>query len=177
MNSSLIFREGCSLKTEFIKAILAALRRASALVGQFCKRKLDYLTIKHQKSCLSSAQIYSYEIETLFRETLFWWTESKFVSPLLSCSLNSSYNRFSCVSDFTDKDYVGVRITKRSECPYPAPNQQIIFPKYWQNRLTRKIKTRLFEAAKAAGPEQSELWWSPPEALQVAAEGDLTYFI
>ena len=126
MNSSLIFREGCSLKTEFIKAILAALRRASALVGQFCKRKLDYLTIKHQKSCLSSAQIYSYEIETLFRETLFWWTESKFVSPLLSCSLNSSYNRFSCVSDFTDKDYVGVRITKRSECPYPAPNQQII---------------------------------------------------
>ena len=29
-----IFRLGCSLKTEFIRAILAALRRASAFVGQ-----------------------------------------------------------------------------------------------------------------------------------------------
>lgn len=34
MNSSVMRREGCSLKTEFISAILAALRRASALVGQ-----------------------------------------------------------------------------------------------------------------------------------------------
>lgn len=33
-NSSLIFRDGCSLNTEFIKAIFAALLRASALVGQ-----------------------------------------------------------------------------------------------------------------------------------------------
>ena len=31
-----ILRLGCSLKTEFIKAILAALLRASALVGQVC---------------------------------------------------------------------------------------------------------------------------------------------
>lgn len=35
MKSSDILREGCSLKTEFIRAILAALRRASAFVGQF----------------------------------------------------------------------------------------------------------------------------------------------
>lgn len=34
MNSSVILREGCSLNTEFISAIFAALRRASALVGQ-----------------------------------------------------------------------------------------------------------------------------------------------
>lgn len=34
MNSSVMRREGCSLNTEFISAILAALRRASALVGQ-----------------------------------------------------------------------------------------------------------------------------------------------
>jgi len=34
MNSSVILREGCSLNTEFISAILAALLRASALVGQ-----------------------------------------------------------------------------------------------------------------------------------------------
>lgn len=35
MKSSEIRRDGCSLKTEFINAILAALRRASAFVGQF----------------------------------------------------------------------------------------------------------------------------------------------
>lgn len=34
MKSSVMRREGCSLNTEFISAILAALRRASALVGQ-----------------------------------------------------------------------------------------------------------------------------------------------
>lgn len=34
MNSSVILRDGCSLNTEFIKAILAALRLASAFVGQ-----------------------------------------------------------------------------------------------------------------------------------------------
>ena len=37
MNSSVIFLEGCSLNTEFISAIFAALLLASALVGQFCK--------------------------------------------------------------------------------------------------------------------------------------------
>jgi len=37
MNSSVIFLEGCSLKTEFINAIFAALLLASAFVGQFCK--------------------------------------------------------------------------------------------------------------------------------------------
>ena len=37
MKSSVIFRDGCSLNTEFIKAILAALLLASAFVGQFCK--------------------------------------------------------------------------------------------------------------------------------------------
>ena len=36
-NSSVILREGCSLNTEFISAILAALLLASALVGQFWK--------------------------------------------------------------------------------------------------------------------------------------------
>ena len=35
MNSSVILRLGCSLKTEFMRAIRAALRRASAFVGQF----------------------------------------------------------------------------------------------------------------------------------------------
>ncbi len=35
IKSLVIFLEGCSLKTEFIRAILAALRLASALVGQF----------------------------------------------------------------------------------------------------------------------------------------------
>ena len=35
MKSSEIWRDGCSLKTEFIRAILAALRLASAFVGQF----------------------------------------------------------------------------------------------------------------------------------------------
>lgn len=34
MKSSVMRRDGCSLKTEFISAILAALRLASALVGQ-----------------------------------------------------------------------------------------------------------------------------------------------
>lgn len=34
MKSSVMRRDGCSLKTEFIRAILAALRLASALVGQ-----------------------------------------------------------------------------------------------------------------------------------------------
>mgnify|MGYP001423008012 FL=1 len=34
MKAWLILLAGCSLKTEFISAILAALRRASALVGQ-----------------------------------------------------------------------------------------------------------------------------------------------
>jgi len=38
MNSSDIRLDGCSLNTEFIRAILAALRRASAFVGQFCKQ-------------------------------------------------------------------------------------------------------------------------------------------
>lgn len=37
MKSSVMRREGCSLKTEFIRAILAALRLASALVGQNCQ--------------------------------------------------------------------------------------------------------------------------------------------
>lgn len=36
MKSSEIWRDGCSLNTEFISAILAALRLASAFVGQFC---------------------------------------------------------------------------------------------------------------------------------------------
>ena len=35
IKSLVIFLEGCSLKTEFMRAILAALRLASALVGQF----------------------------------------------------------------------------------------------------------------------------------------------
>lgn len=35
INSSLIRLEGCSLKTEFINAIFAELRLASAFVGQF----------------------------------------------------------------------------------------------------------------------------------------------
>lgn len=35
MNSSLMRRDGCSLNTEFMSAILAELRRASAFVGQF----------------------------------------------------------------------------------------------------------------------------------------------
>jgi hypothetical protein len=35
IKSSEICRDGCSLKTEFIRAILAALRLASAFVGQF----------------------------------------------------------------------------------------------------------------------------------------------
>lgn len=39
MKSSEICRDGCSLKTEFISAILAALRLASALVGQFYRRE------------------------------------------------------------------------------------------------------------------------------------------
>lgn len=34
INSSVILRDGCSLNTEFISAIFAALRRASAFVGQ-----------------------------------------------------------------------------------------------------------------------------------------------
>jgi len=38
MKSSVIRREGCSLKTEFIRAILAALRLASAFVGQNCPK-------------------------------------------------------------------------------------------------------------------------------------------
>lgn len=38
MKSSDIRREGCSLKTEFMRAIFAALLRASAFVGQFWKR-------------------------------------------------------------------------------------------------------------------------------------------
>ena len=37
--SAVILREGCSLKIEFIKAILAALLLASALVGQVCEVK------------------------------------------------------------------------------------------------------------------------------------------
>ena len=40
IKSSEICRDGCSLKTEFIKAILAALRLASAFVGQFFKKKI-----------------------------------------------------------------------------------------------------------------------------------------
>jgi len=36
MKSSEIRLDGCSLNTEFISAILAALLRASAFVGQFC---------------------------------------------------------------------------------------------------------------------------------------------
>lgn len=39
MNSSLIRLDGCSLKTEFIRAIFAELRRASAFVGQLCGLK------------------------------------------------------------------------------------------------------------------------------------------
>lgn len=39
MNSSVILRDGCSLNTEFIKAILAALRLASAFVGQNWDKK------------------------------------------------------------------------------------------------------------------------------------------
>ena len=39
MKSSVILRDGCSLKTEFINAILAALLLASALVGQFCQHR------------------------------------------------------------------------------------------------------------------------------------------
>ena len=37
MKSSVILRVGCSLNTEFMRAILAELRLASALVGQFWK--------------------------------------------------------------------------------------------------------------------------------------------
>ena len=37
MNSSVIFLDGCSLNTEFMRAILAALLLASAFVGQFWK--------------------------------------------------------------------------------------------------------------------------------------------
>ena len=43
MKSSEICLDGCSLKTEFIRAILAALLLASALVGQFCKREKQRL--------------------------------------------------------------------------------------------------------------------------------------
>ena len=39
MKSSVIFREGCSLNTEFMRAILAADLRASAFVGQFYEKK------------------------------------------------------------------------------------------------------------------------------------------
>ena len=39
IKSSEICRDGCSLKTEFIRAILAALRLASAFVGQFYGEK------------------------------------------------------------------------------------------------------------------------------------------
>ena len=37
INSSLMRRDGCSLNIEFMSAILAELRRASAFVGQFCE--------------------------------------------------------------------------------------------------------------------------------------------
>lgn len=40
INSSLIRRDGCSLNTEFISAILAELRRASAFVGQFWNKTI-----------------------------------------------------------------------------------------------------------------------------------------
>ena len=40
-----IFRLGCSLKTEFMRAILAALRRASAFVGQVCDIDIDIVII------------------------------------------------------------------------------------------------------------------------------------
>lgn len=43
MNSSVMRRDGCSLKTEFIRAILAALRLASALVGQNWEDQRCYL--------------------------------------------------------------------------------------------------------------------------------------
>lgn len=39
MNSSLMRLEGCSLNTEFIKAIFAELLLASAFVGQFYERE------------------------------------------------------------------------------------------------------------------------------------------
>lgn len=39
MKSSLIFRDGCSLKTEFMRAILAELLLASAFVGQLWEGK------------------------------------------------------------------------------------------------------------------------------------------
>ncbi len=39
MNSGVIRRDGCSLNTEFIRAIRAALRRASNLVMQFLIQK------------------------------------------------------------------------------------------------------------------------------------------
>ena len=41
INSSVIFRDGCSLKTEFMSAIFAALLRASAFVGQFCRGEMN----------------------------------------------------------------------------------------------------------------------------------------
>jgi len=58
MNSSLIRREGCSLNTEFISAILAELRRASALVGQFWKRW--YILPTYYISGLNCFKIYIY---------------------------------------------------------------------------------------------------------------------
>ena len=43
INSSEILRDGCSLNTEFIRAILAALLLASAFVVQFCDHKHMFL--------------------------------------------------------------------------------------------------------------------------------------
>ena len=48
INSSVILRDGCSLNTEFIRAILAALLRASAFVGQCWKIRMDIWKSKLQ---------------------------------------------------------------------------------------------------------------------------------
>ena len=67
-----IFRLGCSLKTEFMRAILAALRRASAFVGQVCDIDIDIVIIVNLlgKSVILILILWSLSIR---RASLWYW--------------------------------------------------------------------------------------------------------
>ncbi len=83
MKSSVMRREGCSLKTEFIRAIFAALRLASALVGQNCQTvKITCISCQMQSETQICQRLYGVQLERVCADLSFLSRGLQFASIL-----------------------------------------------------------------------------------------------
>lgn len=116
INVSVIRREGCSLKTEFMSAIFAALRRASAFVVHSFKQKCRFhlhnsflhfnTNLNHIFVCIQGDNFYPCQYAYLTYFNLWMWKAIIKKAILRTCSVIISIT-VNCSEAFFASSYIG----------------------------------------------------------------------